>query len=185
NNTLIGLAGTITDGQGNYSNFQRCSWLINPPGVNTLTLQFLDINMESCCDFVDVFEGPDSTFNRIGRFTGTTIPPTITVPGGVAWVRFTTDVSLVFSGFSLNYNGFNCPNGPAIPTIVADGPTTFRTGGSVVLRTNPVAGVSYIWSNGSTADTLRVTTSGLYRLRAVANGCTTSFSAPIGVSVLT
>ncbi len=185
NTTLTSLTGTITDGQGEHSDNQRCAWLINPTGVNQLYIDFIAMDLESCCDEVEIYDGPDSTSTFIGRYTGLTIPPRILLSSGVAWVRFTTDQSVVNEGFALNYTGVVCPNAPAIPTITADGPTTFRTGGSVVLRTTPLAGVSYLWSNGSTADTLRATTTGLYRVRAIANGCTSALSAPIGVSVLT
>ncbi|MFY7886996.1 MAG: CUB domain-containing protein, partial [Dolichospermum sp.] len=84
NLTLTSLTGTIIDGPGQYTNLRRCSWLINPPAATSLTINFLNIDMESCCDFVDIFDGPDSTFTRIGRYTGTAVPPSITVPGGVA-----------------------------------------------------------------------------------------------------
>lgn len=185
NTTLISNTGTITDGQGQYSDNQRCEWLVSPSVVNSITFNFLSFNTEQGFDFVQIFDGIDATAPSLGRWSGINLPPSVTVNGSAAFVVFTTDGSAVRDGFILNYQGVVCPNAPAIPTITADGPTTFRTGGSVVIRTTPIAGVSYLWGNGSTADTLNVTATGLYRVRAIANGCTSGVSAPIGVSVLT
>ncbi|MFY8035355.1 MAG: CUB domain-containing protein, partial [Flexibacteraceae bacterium] len=122
NVTLTSVTGAVTEGQGQYTNNRRCSWLINPPGATSININFLEMDMESCCDFVDIFDGPDSTFTRIGRFTGATIPAAVTVPGGVAWVRFTSDISLVGSGFTFNYTGVVCPTTPATPTVTPAGP---------------------------------------------------------------
>ena len=72
---------------------------------------------------------------------------------------------------------------PPAPVITAGGPTTFCTGGSVTL-TAP-ASASYIWSNGTTTQSIVVSTSGNYTVTVTdANGCSTT-SAPTVVTVNT
>ena len=68
-------------------------------------------------------------------------------------------------------------------SITAAGPTDFCQGGSVMLRTTPVAGTTYLWSTGATSPTIVVTQSGSYTLTATtAAGCT-ALSSPIQVTV--
>ena len=70
---------------------------------------------------------------------------------------------------------------PATPTVSAGGTTTFCQGGSVVLTSS--AGANSTWSNGSTGATITVSTSGTYTATQSANGCTSTVSAPITVTV--
>ena len=57
-----------------------------------------------------------------------------------------------------------------VPTITAGGPTTFCQGGSVTLTAS--AGTSYLWSTGSTNNSIVVTTGGPYTVTVTnSNGC--------------
>ena len=73
---------------------------------------------------------------------------------------------------------------PATPTIIANGPTTFCNGGSVVLTATP-GYASYLWSNGETTQSINVTESGSYTVIVTDNiGCSSQPSAPVSVTVL-
>jgi hypothetical protein len=70
---------------------------------------------------------------------------------------------------------------PATPTITANGPTTFCTGGSVNLTSSASNG--NLWSSNATTATISVTTSGSYTVTVTdVNGCS-SVSTPISVNV--
>ncbi|WP_294673254.1 PKD domain-containing protein [uncultured Fluviicola sp.] len=69
---------------------------------------------------------------------------------------------------------------PATPTITANGPTTFCTGGSVTLTSSSATGNT--WSTGATTQSVTVSTSGTYTLTVSASGCT-SASASSTVTV--
>ncbi len=70
---------------------------------------------------------------------------------------------------------------PAVPSIAANGPTTFCQGSSVML--NASAASTYSWSNGATMQAINVSTTGSYTVTiGNANGCTAS-SAPTTVTV--
>lgn len=65
---------------------------------------------------------------------------------------------------------------PPIPVINASGPLSFCAGGSVTL-TAP-AGYNYVWSNGSTGQSITVTTSGSYFVTVYdVNGCNRTSTA--------
>jgi PKD repeat protein len=71
---------------------------------------------------------------------------------------------------------------PSAPTISAAGPTTFCSGGSVVL--NSTAGTSYLWSNGATTPSITVTTAGTFTCQVTnASGCQSTASNSISVTV--
>jgi PKD repeat protein len=70
---------------------------------------------------------------------------------------------------------------PAAPTVTANGPTTFCTGGSVVLTSSQTTG--NVWSNNDPAASITVTTSGSYSVTYTdGNGCSAT-STPTSVSV--
>jgi hypothetical protein len=69
---------------------------------------------------------------------------------------------------------------PAAPTIAANGPTTFCSGGSVTLTAS--SGSSYLWSTGATTQSITVATSGSFSVSVTnANGCS-SASSPTTVT---
>ena len=71
---------------------------------------------------------------------------------------------------------------PAVPTITANGPTTFCTGGNVVLTSSATTG--NVWSTNATTAAITVNTSGSYIVTVTdANGCSTvSSSTTVNVS---
>jgi len=71
---------------------------------------------------------------------------------------------------------------PATPSITADGPTSFCTGGSVVLTSSTAT--TYEWNNGANIQAITVSSSGTYAVTtANANGCeATSSTVTVNVS---
>ena len=68
-----------------------------------------------------------------------------------------------------------------LPTITAQGPTSFCQGGSLVLRAS--AATSYFWSNGMTTQNITVSITGNYSVTETnASGCSAT-SLPITVTV--
>jgi large repetitive protein len=70
---------------------------------------------------------------------------------------------------------------PAAPIITAGGPTTFCTGGSVVLTSSASSGNT--WSTTETTQSITVSASGSYTVTQTTLGCTSSASTPINVVV--
>ncbi len=65
---------------------------------------------------------------------------------------------------------------PAVPTITANGPTTFCTGGNVILTSSATTG--NVWSTTATTSAITVTASGSYTVTFTdANGCSASSTA--------
>ena len=70
---------------------------------------------------------------------------------------------------------------PSIPTITANGPTSFCPGGSVTLTSNSADG--NIWSNGATTQSIIMNSQGSYTV-SNSNGSCVSNSIPVTISIL-
>ncbi len=71
---------------------------------------------------------------------------------------------------------------PAAPTITAGGPTTFCVGDSVTLSSS--AGDSYLWSDGSTTQSISANTAGIYTVIVTnSSGCSSPASSSTSVTV--
>lgn len=73
---------------------------------------------------------------------------------------------------------------PTTPTITADGTTNLCDGASVTL--SAPTGFTYLWSNGTTTETISVSTAGTYSVVVTdGSGCTSSSSNEIEVNTFT
>lgn len=75
-----------------------------------------------------------------------------------------TTQTVDYSAYSICTN----PGNLTLPTITANGPTTFCTGGSVGLSTGNY--LSYLWSNGAITQSITTSQGGNYNV-TVSNGC--------------
>jgi PKD repeat protein len=118
-------------------------------------------------------------------------------PTGISWSNSTSNQTVTVSAsgtYTVTYTDNNgCAatsvptvvtvnSNPAVPTITANGPTSFCTGGSVVLTSSQATGNT--WSNTQTSSAITVTSSGTYSVTYTdANGCTaTSATTTVDVS---
>ena len=124
--------GTITDGSGtnNYCDNSNCSWLIQPPQASSITLNFAAFELEqassdgnSIYDAVEVYDGASASATLLGRFTGNNIPAAITSSGGSMFIRFYSDVSNNYAGWSAYYTSTQTPycNGTATTLTASSG----------------------------------------------------------------
>jgi hypothetical protein len=97
--------GSINDGSSTYSSYTNdldCRWLIQP-GYSGIKLDFLRFRTEPNHDTVLVYDGSYTSSTLIGNYSGTTVPDTVTTAGSSLLVRFTTDGSIVDTGFAVSY----------------------------------------------------------------------------------
>lgn len=106
NGTVLTAAnGTFSDGSNAdyYANNSSCSWLIQPPSANSISLSFTEFNTELDYDGVVVYDGTDSSAPILGQFSGSDIPDMITSTSGVIYVEFLSDEALREQGWTANY----------------------------------------------------------------------------------
>jgi hypothetical protein len=124
--------GIISDGSGpnNYCNNMNCSWLIQPPQAKNVTFKFTEFQLEnalydgkSVFDAVEVYDGTNEKAPLLGRFSGSTIPNSVTSSGGSMFIKFYSDNEVNFSGWSGYYTSTQTPycNGVATTLTTATG----------------------------------------------------------------
>jgi Zn-dependent metalloprotease len=102
---LTTATGTLSDGSGTdkYANNSNCSWLIQPTNAKTITLNFTAFDTELNYDGVIVYDGSTNTAPVLGKFTGTTLPPTVTSTTDSMYIEFLSDEALRANGWTANY----------------------------------------------------------------------------------
>ncbi len=103
--TNTSASGTVTDlgGGGNYTNDERTLFLIQPTGASSITLTVNSFDVESTWDYLYVYDATTPFGTRVGIYTGTTIPSTITINSGHALIEFRSDCSTVKPGFDISW----------------------------------------------------------------------------------
>ncbi|XP_042598107.1 deleted in malignant brain tumors 1 protein isoform X5 [Cyprinus carpio] len=68
--------GNMTDWRGvllspwypnNYPNNAQCTWTIHSTGNSTVSLIFTDVDLETCCDYIKVYDGPSTLHPLLGE----------------------------------------------------------------------------------------------------------------------
>lgn len=110
-NTLTSPVGSFDDGSGanDYNNDANCSWTINPTNVTSITLTFSEFNTQGGQDMVMVYNNTTSTL--LGSFSGSSIPPPITLVGDNMLVEFTSNSTTTSMGWSASYTSVDASAG--------------------------------------------------------------------------
>ncbi|XP_053392429.1 tolloid-like protein 1 isoform X5 [Mercenaria mercenaria] len=94
-------------GDQNYDNKLECDWIIEARDGYKIDFYFnaFEIEDETDCgyDNVEVFDGQHDTDTLIGRYCGSTLPPEISSTGQFLLVRFRSDDTINWKGFSAVY----------------------------------------------------------------------------------
>uniref|UniRef100_A0A8C9G846 CUB domain-containing protein n=1 Tax=Pavo cristatus TaxID=9049 RepID=A0A8C9G846_PAVCR len=105
--SLTGSEGTITSPgfPDVYPHGINCTWTINIQPGYLIRLTFTSFNLpfdDSCrMDYLEIYD--NSTMQKLGRYCGRSIPPSLTSGGNVMMLYFVTDHSISSEGFSANY----------------------------------------------------------------------------------
>jgi hypothetical protein len=99
--TLSECSGYVDDGLDVYPDDAFKEWLISPTGnPDEITFEFDYMDMESCCDFVKVYDGTNATGDLLGSFSGTTVPMfDLIAYSGSMYLEFTSNSSNVGTGW--------------------------------------------------------------------------------------
>uniref|UniRef100_A0A8C3CRJ2 Cubilin n=1 Tax=Cairina moschata TaxID=8855 RepID=A0A8C3CRJ2_CAIMO len=105
--SLTGQEGTITSpGHPDvYPHGINCTWTINiqPGYLIRLTFTSFNLAFDYYCrnDYLEIYD--NSTVQKLGRYCGRSIPPSLTSGGNMMTLFFVTDHSISSEGFSAHY----------------------------------------------------------------------------------
>jgi len=99
---------------GSYANNENFTAVFVPatPG-QCLKITFSAFATESCCDPLSVYDGSTIAAPLLGTFQGGVIPPVLTSTSGSLTVRFTSDGSVIGTGWAAVISCTTCPAPPA------------------------------------------------------------------------
>lgn len=108
-------SGTLTDAggsAGNYANSQDCRFLIQPDDAAEITLSFSSFSYESGFDYLYIFDGSSTGGTFLGRFTGSSIPASLTATSGAMYIVHISDSIITAAGFEATWSaGGGLPSG--------------------------------------------------------------------------
>lgn len=104
--TITNCTGSLYDTGGgifNYADEQDNIVSIAPTGASTVTLHFLNFNLETDFDYLSIYDGADTTATLLGAFTGNFLPNggMMTSSGNSITLRLSSDEAVNKSGFEL------------------------------------------------------------------------------------
>lgn len=121
--TLTAASGTFEDGSSinDYTNNLSCTWLIQPSGATSITLNFSAFNTATN-DVVNVYDGSSTASSLIGTYSGLNQSiPTIISTSGSLFLEFITNSSITEAGWDANYTS------TSPPTATCSGLTTLTS----------------------------------------------------------
>lgn len=212
NGSVNTCSGTFYDSGGSggsYGNSQTLVFTICPstPGAK-VRVNFTAFDLENNYDFLEVFDGPNTSSPSLGAYTGTSGPgiaqATVGNTSGCLTFRFTSDGSVTYSGWTgiiscttpcqtitANFLSSTPAASGGVIRICPGQTVTFNGSGTF---SNSGAGATYTWSFGdaSTANGTTVSKTynnpGSYQVNLTItdpNGCTSSNNIGITVQVST
>jgi hypothetical protein len=103
---ITAISGTVNDGSDDcdYNNSEYCKWVLEPEGMNSITLEFTEFDMEeSMSDRILIHHDSIGAATLVGNFNYTNIPTSLTIPSGKIIIQFSTGPSNTAGGWSFNY----------------------------------------------------------------------------------
>eukprot|EP00698_Gefionella_okellyi_P004154 TRINITY_DN13879_c0_g1_i1.p1 TRINITY_DN13879_c0_g1~~TRINITY_DN13879_c0_g1_i1.p1 ORF type:complete len:609 (-),score=139.42 TRINITY_DN13879_c0_g1_i1:117-1943(-) len=108
---LTGTTGVLRSNTlSSYNNNMNCGWVIIPAaGATSISITVTSFSTESNYDYLYIYQGNSASGNLLSSASGSRGTGTVVVTGGTAFVRFTSDVSNVASGFIATYSSESEP----------------------------------------------------------------------------
>lgn len=161
---------------GNYSNNENCSFLINPGCATSVTLSFSSFNIESGYDNLRVYDGVDATGTLILTATGSSLPGSVTASSGTMFINFTSDGSVIYSGFDASWSSSVPTSAPTANFSMSNNNPPLNTVVNFTdLSTNYPGAWTWDFGDGSFAYTQNpahiYTTSGTYAVQLITDNC--------------
>ena len=172
-NSITTCSGTLYDwaGTGSYGNGWNGYTVIYPATAGSMVRISGTTSGESCCDYVQVYQGVMGTL--VGQYQMNTAIPVITSNqgNGALTVRFVSDGSVVGAGPTINITCVT--NNPNAPTSISSSvPAICAAGSSATLTAQGAVGTVY-WYTGGCGSTLIATGNPI----TVTPGATTTYFA--------
>ncbi|OON68505.1 N-acetylmuramoyl-L-alanine amidase [Hymenobacter sp. CRA2] len=164
--TLTAASGNVYDPGGsaaNYADDARQCQLIAPTGATSVTLSFSSFDVESGYDHLLVFNGANNRAPLLGKFSGTSLPATLTASSGKMFLEFRSDCATTRPGFTARWTSTGGST-TACPTDSYEANETLAAAPAIGVNVNNTAYVCpagdvdwYKFTSSTTNNNLKVT----------------------------
>ena len=127
--SVIACTDTIYDrggAYGQYRNDEDYTLTISPTGASSLSLTFLEFDVEVGFDSLWIYDGASTAAPLIGGYSGTSLPPVINSSGSSLTLEFYSDGATRGDGWKAVYSCFKDTIKPT--TQISSSPTPSATG---------------------------------------------------------
>ncbi|MDX1906569.1 MAG: CUB domain-containing protein [Bacteroidia bacterium] len=121
-------AGDVYDtgkATGNYGDQERVTYLIKPDGATSVSLVFKAMDLEGTketpYDYLDIYDGENTSGRYLGRFTGTQLPGPLRAASGAVFMEFRSDCQINKAGWHIAYSADNSSNACGNPSQLLAG----------------------------------------------------------------
>ncbi len=146
---LNSCTGVIYDNggpEGNYSDNVEHTVFLVPTGAESISISFIEFELESCCDYVRIYDGPTTASPLIGTYNGVTLPNDglpISSTGSTLTINFDSDGSVTRPGFRFEYT---CAG--VTPTANFTSTIDAACSNAVQFSNTSATADSYLWNFG-------------------------------------
>lgn len=135
--------GTFVDSgnsTGNYSSSEWKVYTIKPTGATSVTLNFTAFNLENVKDYIYIYNGNSLNSPLLGKYTGTTLPPSIVASSGMMTIEFHSTCDTTKPGWVANWTS----------NVVAATPSNDSCWNAITLTSNATCSYTTGTINGAT-----------------------------------
>lgn len=93
------------------------------PNSPKITITFTQFELETpctTCDYIEIFDGPNCTGTKLGKWGGTSLPGSVTGSTSCISIHFVSDGNVAGKGFELNWNATPPPPIPPVIQPIAN-----------------------------------------------------------------
>jgi len=109
---LNSLNGTVSDGSSdcNYKDASMCNWIINPPHMDSVLIDFTEFDLYEDMDNVKIFKGKIHNDSLVAKYTHLDVPQSLMVHSDKVVIYFFANGTGNSGGWSIDYTAYTSPN---------------------------------------------------------------------------
>jgi Zn-dependent metalloprotease len=163
--------------KGKYLNNENSDFLIDIPCASEIKLVFQQLDLESCCDYIQIFDGKDNTGKLIYPLLDVTRFDTLLANSGHVFINFSSDGLITKSGFAIEWTS-NAENTEPVVALYSISKSMVDINEEVVfINQSSDQSVNWKWDFGDESQSTlknsvhRYSTSGLKNVKLIVSNC--------------